>query len=120
MTSPGSHISRAAFLIKYGYAPDLAPNRIYAQVRQRYDQAEELRRRSATPQQILLAIEGFPPDASEEDTFWERVIRKYRLEKLCAEHGLSAIEADLLAEEYIARLELQWIQSAEHSSGGKN
>ncbi len=120
MTSHSPHIGRAAFLIKYGYAWDLAPDEIYAQFRQRYDQAERLRRRSATPQQILMAIEGFPADASEENTFWERAIRKYRLEKLCAEHGLSAIEADLLAEEYIARLELQWIQSAELSGGGKN
>jgi hypothetical protein len=67
-----------------------------------------------------MAIEGFPAEATEQDTFWERVIRKNRLEKLCAEHGLSAIDADLLAEEYIARLELQWIQSAELSGGGQN
>ena len=120
MTSPSPHLGRAAFLIKYGYARDLAPDEIYAQLRQRYDQAESLRRRSATPQQILMAIEGFPAEATEEDTFWERVIRKNRLEKLCAEHGLSTTEADLLAEEYIARLELQWIQSAELSGVGKN
>ena len=110
MTKPIAHLGRAAFLIKYGYDPDLVPEQITNEFAQRYDHAGNLRRRNASLHRILMVIEGMPEDATEEDAFWERVVRKHRLEILCANHGLSVLEGDMLAEEYIARLEAQWIE----------
>jgi hypothetical protein len=57
-----------------------------------------------------MVIEGMAEDMTAEDAFWERVMRKHRLEILCATHGLSVLEGDVLAEEHIARLEAQWIE----------
>jgi hypothetical protein len=117
MTKSIPHLGRAAFLIKYGYNPNLAPDQISQEFRQRYDYAGELRRQHANLHQILTVIEGMPEDSTEEDTFWERVMRKHRLEVLCAEHGLSLLEGDMLAEEYIVRLEAQWIEHAVFQNG---
>jgi hypothetical protein len=110
MTKPIAHLGRAAFLIKYGYDPDLVPDQIAKEFEQRYDHAGKLRRRNASLHRISMVIEGMPEDSTEEDAFWERVMRKHRLEILCASHGLSALEGDMLAEEYIARLEAHWIE----------
>jgi hypothetical protein len=110
MTNPILHLGRAAFLLKYGYNPDLPADQISEEFRRRYEDAGELRRRNASWRQILIVIEGMPEDLTEDDALWERMMLKHRLEVLCAEHGLSLLEGDMLAEEYIARLEAQWIQ----------
>jgi hypothetical protein len=120
MTKPVAHLGRAAFLIKYGYDPGLVPEEISNEFAQRYDYAGKLRRRNASWHRILMVIEGMPDDATEEDAFWERVMRKHRLEILCASHGLSALEGDMLAEEYIARLEAQWIEYPGLREGRQN
>ena len=120
MTKTIAHLGRAAFLIKYGYDPDLVPDQISKEFAQRYDYAGNLRRRIASFHRILMVIEGMPEDATEEDAFWERVMRKHRLEILCANHGLSVLEGDMLAEEYIARLEAQWIEYPRLREAGQN
>jgi len=112
MTKLIPHLGRAAFLIKYGYDPDLAADQISKEFGRRYDCAGKLRRRNASLHRILTVIEGMPEDSTEEDAFWERLMRKHRLEVLCAEHGLDVLEGDMLAEEYIVRLEAQWIDHA--------
>jgi hypothetical protein len=120
MTNPAPQLSRAAFLIKYGYDPDLAPEQISEQFRRRYDYAGELRRENASLHRILMVIEGMPEDATEEDAFWVRVIRKHELEILCTRHGVSLIEGDMLAEEYIARLEMLWIEHPVQRDGNRS
>jgi len=120
MTKPIAHLGRAAFLIKYGYDPELVPEQISKEFARRYDYAGKLRRRNASLHRILMVIEGMPEDATEEDALWERVMRKHRLETLCANHGLSLLEGDLLAEEYVARLEVQWIEYPGLRKGWQN
>jgi hypothetical protein len=106
------HLGRAAFLIKYGYDSDLAADQISKEFGRRYDRAGELRRRNASLHRILTVIEGMPEDSTEEDAFWERLMRKHQLEVLCTEHGLNVLEGDILAEEYTVRLETKWIDHA--------
>jgi hypothetical protein len=53
-------------------------------------------------------------DVGENEAFWEREIRKLKIQRLCDENGLSALELDPLAEEYVARLELRWIHRGEY------
>jgi hypothetical protein len=120
MTYPVPHLGRAAFMIKYGYSADLGPEQISQEFRARYDYAGELQRRNASWHRILMVIEGMPEESTEEDAFWERVMRKHRLEILCRHHGLSLIEGDMLAEEYIARLETRWIEHASFRDGSQN
>jgi hypothetical protein len=110
MTNPIFHLGRAAFLIKYGYDPDLVPDQISKEFGKRYDYAGKLRRRNASLHRIVMVIEGMHEDATAEEAFWERVMRKHRLEVLCKKNGVSLIEGDMLAEEYIARLEMRWIE----------
>ena len=107
-------------MIKYGYSSDLGPEQISQEFRTRYDYAGELQRRNAGWHRILMVIEGMPEESTEEDAFWERVMRKHRLEILCREHGLSLIEGDMLAEEYIARLETRWIEHAPFRDNSQN
>src|ERR1700737_216637 len=109
-----SHLVRRAFLIQYGYTPDLAENEIWLEFQRRYDHAQTLLRQNAHFRHLMLVIEGMAANVGENEAFWEREIRKRKIQRLCNENGLSALELDLLAEEYVAHLELRWIHGDQY------
>jgi hypothetical protein len=114
MNCSASDLVRRTFLIQYGYAPNLAENEVWFEFQSRYDRAQALLSQNADFRHLMLVIDGMAEDVGENEAFWEREIRKRKIQRLCDENGLSALELDLLIEEYVAHLEVRWIRDGEY------
>jgi hypothetical protein len=110
MSTPDSHLIRAAFLTKYGYPPDLTYGEILCEFHRRYDHAQALRHQNAGLHRIMLIIEGMAQGAAKEDAALEREVRKLKMERLTENSGYGVTELDQLVEGFAARLEAEWIQ----------
>jgi hypothetical protein len=109
MSTPDGHLIRKAFLMKYGYSPDLAYAEILHEFRRRYDQAQALRLESAGAYRIMLVIEGIAETSAKEEATRERGVRKLKMERLTEESGYGVLELDQLVEGFAERLEADWI-----------
>ena len=97
-------------MIKYGYSPDLSYDEICGEFRRRYDQAQLLQQQEAGFHRLLLLIEGMPEHTSEVEASGQRAQRNVLMQRLCEESSFGATELDILAEQYAARLEADWIR----------
>jgi len=117
MSNADVHLVRKAFLINYGYSPDLSHHAMMCEFLRRYDQAHALHRKNAGFHRVMLVIEGMAETLSDKEASSERELRKLKIERLSDESGYSPIELDLLAEEFVARLEAEWISSNGYFGG---
>ena len=110
MSTPDGHIVRKAFLMKYGYAPDLSYEEILCEFQKRYDYAQALRLQNAGSHKMMLIIEGNSESSTREEASLEREVRKLKIEHLTRESGYGCTEIDQMIEEFAQRLEAEWIQ----------
>jgi hypothetical protein len=110
MSNPDGHLVRKAFLMKYGYSPDLTYDEILCEFEKRYDYAQALRLQNAGSHKIMLIIEGMAESSAKEEASQEREVRKRKIESLTEKSGYGATELDHLIEGFAERLEVQWIQ----------
>jgi hypothetical protein len=98
-----------AFQIKYGYPIELSPDEIYREFQKRYNLALKMKESSGSGLSWTELLEGFHfHDPGETRT--ERERRRSAIKGLAAAAGCSPVELDLQAEEYLAQLEVIWIQ----------
>jgi hypothetical protein len=109
MSTPDGHLIRKAFLMKYGYSPDLAYPEILSEFHRRYDHAQALRLENAGPHRIMLVIEGIAESSAKEEASRERGVRKLKMQRLTEESGYGVLELDHLVEGFAERLEADWI-----------
>jgi hypothetical protein len=110
MSTPDGRLVREAFLITYGYSPDLTYPEIVAQFQKRYDYAQSRRLQNAGAHRIMLIIEGMAEGLAKEESALEREVRKAKIERLIENSGLGIMELDQLIEGFAERLEAHWIQ----------
>jgi hypothetical protein len=111
MICSDGNLIRMVFVIKYGYATDLTYDELVGEFQRRYDHAQILRRQEAGLLRLLHVIEGMPESASELEAANEREYRHARIRRLCEESSYGPAELVMLAEEFAARLEAEWIRS---------
>jgi hypothetical protein len=110
MSTPDGHLVRKAFLMKYGYSPDLSYEEILREFQKRYDYAQALRLQNAGSHKIMLIIEGISERSAKEEALLEREVRKLKIERLTQESDYGITELDQMVEEFAQRLEVEWIQ----------
>jgi hypothetical protein len=99
-----------AFQIKYGYPTELSADEIYQEFERRYNFALKLRQGPGSDLSWSKTLEGISLLGDRRATRAERTRRRCEIASLAVEAGYSLAELDLLAEEYLARLEVRWIQ----------
>ena len=110
MSTPDGHLVRKAFLMKYGYSPDLTYAEILCEFQKRYDHAQALRLQNAGSHKIMLIIEGISESSAKEEASLEREVRKLKIERLTKQSGYGITELDQMIEGFAQRLEVEWIQ----------
>ena len=110
MNLPTTELIQRAFRIKYGYPTELSAGEIYQEFERRYNLALDIRRTSGSELSWTKTLEGISLLKEPGETEAERKRRRSAIESLATAAGYSAMELDLLAEEYLARLEVRWIQ----------
>jgi hypothetical protein len=110
MSTPDGHLVRKAFLMKYGYSPDLTYEEILSEFQKRYDHAQALRLQNASSHKIMLIIEGISESPVKEEASLERQVRKIEIERLAQESDYGITELDQMVEGFAQRLEVEWIQ----------
>jgi hypothetical protein len=110
MSTPDGHLVRKAFLMKYGYSPDLSYEEILCEFQKRYDYAQALRLQNAGSHRIMLIIEGISESSAKEEASLEREVRKVEIERLTQESDYGITELDQMVEGFAQRLEVEWIQ----------
>jgi hypothetical protein len=110
MSTPDGHLVRKAFLMKYGYSPDLSYEEILCEFQKRYDYAQALRLQNAGSHKIMLIIEGISESSAKEEASLEREVRKVEIERLTQESDYGITELDQMVEGFAQRLEVEWIQ----------
>jgi hypothetical protein len=110
MNLPTTELVQRAFRIKYGYPTVLSAGEIYQEFERRYNLALDIRRTSGSELSWTKTLEGMSLLKEPGETEAERKRRRSAIEGLATAAGCSAMELDLLAEEYLARLEVRWIQ----------
>ena len=110
MSTPDGHLVRKAFLMKYGYSPDLSYEEILCEFQKRYDYAQALRLQNAGSHKIMLIIEGISETSAKEEASLEREVRKVEIERLTQESDYGITELDQMVEGFAQRLEVEWIQ----------
>jgi hypothetical protein len=110
MSTPDGHLVRKAFLMKYGYSPDLSYEEILCEFQKRYDHAQALRLQNAGSHKIMLVIEGIAESLAKEEASLEREVRKLKIERLTQESDYGITELDQMVEGFAQRLEVEWIQ----------
>ena len=99
-----------AFRIKYGYPTELSADEIYQEFERRYNLALNFRQNPGNDFSWTKILEGMSLLEEPKETETERQRRRSAIERLAATAGYSSVELDLLAEEYLSRLEVRWIQ----------
>jgi hypothetical protein len=112
MICSDANLIRKAFVIKYGYTVDLNYDELVGEFRRRYDQAQILQQQEVGLRRLLHLIEGIPESATELEAVQEREIRNLRMQRLSEESSYGRAELIMLAEEFAARLEAEWIRIA--------
>ncbi len=109
MNLPTTELIQRAFRIKYGYPTELSADEIYQEFEKRYNLALDIRQIPGSDPSRTKTLEGISLLKGPGETEAERKRRRSAIEKLARAAGCSAAELDLLAEEYLARLEVRWI-----------
>jgi hypothetical protein len=98
-----------AFQIKYGYPTEFSAEEILQEFQKRYDLALNMRQGPQSDHSWAKIIDGLSV-LEDPETETERERRQSAIKRLAVAAGYSPAELDLLAEEYLARLEVHWIQ----------
>jgi len=101
-----------AFQIKYGYPTELSADEIYQEFEMRYNLALDMRQSPESDLSWTKILEGVSLIEDPGQTETERERRRSAIKRLAVAAGYNPVELDLLAEEYLARLEVRWIQEA--------
>jgi formiminotetrahydrofolate cyclodeaminase len=101
---------RRAFQIKYGYPTELSADEIYQEFERRYNLALDVRQTSGSDLSWTKILEGMSLLKEPAETEAERARRRSAIQTLATAAGYPPLELDLLAEEYLARLEVRWIR----------
>jgi hypothetical protein len=110
MNLPAQALVQLAFQIKYGYSTELSADEIFQEFQKRYNLALDMRQGPDSDLSWTKILEGVPLLEDPGETETERERRRSAIKSLAAGAGYSPAELDLLAEEYLARLEVHWIQ----------
>jgi hypothetical protein len=99
-----------AFQIKYGYPTEFSAEEIFQEFQKRYNLALNMRQDPQSDHSWAKIIDGLSLLEDPGETETERERRQSAMKRLAVAAGYSPAELDLLAEEYLARLEVHWIQ----------
>jgi len=99
-----------AFQIKYGYPTEFSAEEILQEFQKRYNLALNMRQGLESDHSWAKSIDGLSLLEDPGETETERERRQSAMKRLALAAGYSPVELDLLAEEYLARLEVHWIQ----------
>jgi len=110
MNLPTTELIQRAFRIKYGYPTELSADQIYQEFERRYNLALDIRQTPGSDLSWSRTLEGISLMEGPGETEAERKRRRFAIESLATAAGYSKVELDLLAEEYLSRLEVSWIQ----------
>ena len=110
MNLPTTELIERAFRIKYGYPTEFSAGEIYQEFERRYNLALDIRRTPGSDLSWTKTLEGMSSPKQPGETETKRKRRRSAIESLATAAGYSAMELDLLVEEYLARLEVRWIQ----------
>jgi hypothetical protein len=111
MSLRAPELVQRAFQIKYGYPTELSADQIYREFERRYDRALNVRQTPGSDLSWTRILEGTSSLKEPGKTEAERKKRGSAIQKLAAAAGYSPMELDLLAEEYLAHLEVRWIRA---------
>lgn len=99
-----------AFQIKYDYPRNLSIGEIYHEFERRYNVALNLRQSSEVDRSREKILEGISLTADPAGNQAECKRRRSEIASIAAAVGCHPTELELLAEDYLAQLEVRWIQ----------
>jgi hypothetical protein len=111
MNLPAPALVQRAFQIKYGYPTEFSADEIFQEFQKRYNLALNIRQGPASDLSWVKILEGVSLLEDPGETETERERRRSAIKCLAVAAGYNPVELNLLAEEYLARLEVHWIQA---------